>query len=118
MPRIIVDENVPRDAREWLAKKGFDLISVSQTHLKSAKDQAIAEYAAKNNMTIITLDKDFSQIYRTFKKDQITVIIIRASPATPANIIEALNAAQQKINLKEAKNKLIIISKKKIRIIG
>jgi predicted nuclease of predicted toxin-antitoxin system len=118
LPRIIVDENVPRDAREWLAKKGFDLISVSQTHLKSAKDQAIAEYVAKNNMTIITLDKDFSQIYRTFKKDQITVIIIRASPATPANIIEALNAAQQKINLKEAKNKLIIISKKKIRIIG
>jgi predicted nuclease of predicted toxin-antitoxin system len=115
---MIVDENVPREAREWLAKKGFDIVNVSQTHLKSAKDQAIAEYAAKNKMTIITLDKNFSQIYRTLKKDQITIIIIRASPATPANIIEALNAAQQKINLKEAKNKLFIIRKKKIRIIS
>ncbi len=118
MPRIIIDENIPRDAKEWLTKKGFDTIGVSQTHLKSAKDYFIAQYAAQNDLTLLTLDKNFSQIYRTFKKDQITIIIIKASPATPSNIIEALNAAQQKINLKEAKNKLIIISKKKIRIIS
>ena len=117
MPRTIVDENIPREVMEWLAKKGFDAVSVSQTHLKGAKDYAIAEYASKNKMAIVTIDKDFSQIYNSFKKDQITVIIVRARPATPTNIIEVLNAAQQRINLKEAKNKLIIISKKKIRII-
>jgi predicted nuclease of predicted toxin-antitoxin system len=117
LPRIIVDENIPRDAKEWLSKKGFDLISVSQTHLKSAKDHVIAEYAAKNNLTIITLDKHFSQIYRMLKKDQITVIIISANPATPANIIQTLDVAQGKIDLKAVKGKLVIISKKKIRIV-
>ena len=117
MPRVIVDENIPRDARKWLVKKGFDVISVSQTHLKSAKDHVIGDYAAKNNMTIITLDKHFSQIYRMLREAQITVIIIRANPATPANIIETLNAAQEKIDLKTVKNKLLIISKRKIRII-
>ena len=117
MPKTIVDENIPRDAKDWLIKKGFDLVSVSQTHLKSAKDFAVVEYAAKNSMTIITLDRGFSKLYHTFNKQQITIIIIRAKPATPTNIIEILNAAQLKINLKEAKNKLIIISKSKIRII-
>lgn len=117
MTQIIVDENIPSDVREWLTKKGFNPINVSQTHLKSAKDYAIAEYAAKNNIPIITLDKGFAQIYRIFQKDTLTVIIIKANPATPANIIETLNAAQQKIDLKETRNKLIIITKKKIRII-
>ncbi len=117
MPQLIVDESLPRDAVEWLLKKGFDLIRVSQTPLKGTKDLAIAQFALKNHLAIITMDKDFSQIYRTFKKDKITVIIIRAKPATPENIIETLNIAQQKIDLKEIRNKLIIISKKRIRIV-
>jgi predicted nuclease of predicted toxin-antitoxin system len=117
LPRVLADENIPRDAKEWLVNKGFEVISVSQINLKSAKDHVIGNYAARNNLTIITLDKDFSQIYRTFKKDQLAVIIIRANPATPANIIETLNAAQEKIDLKAVKGKLVIITKRKIRVI-
>ena len=118
MRQLIVDENIPKDVREWLTKNGFDTVNVSQIHLKKAKDYALAEFAAKNSMAIITLDKDFAQIYRMFQKGTLTVIIVRAKPATPANIIEALNVAQQRINLGEIQNKLVIITKKRIRIIS
>ena len=117
MPQIIVDENIPRSVKEWLLKRGFELTSVAQAHLKSAKDHAIAEYAMKNNLTIFTLDNHFSQIYHILKKEQITVIIIKAKPATSSNIIKTLEAAQEKIDLKAVKSKLVIISKNKIRII-
>ncbi|MGA3290774.1 MAG: DUF5615 family PIN-like protein [Candidatus Bathyarchaeia archaeon] len=115
---MIVDENVPRDVREWLSKKGFEIINVSQIHLKGAKDHVIAEYAAKNKIAIVTLDRGFAQVYRTFQKGTLTVMIIKANPPTPINIIETLNSAQVKLNLKEIENKLVIITKKKIRIIG
>ena len=118
MRQIIVDENVPRDVREWLTENGFNTVNVSQIHLKRAKDYDIAEYATKNNMAIITLDKDFAQMYRRFQKGTLSVIIIRANPATPENIIETLNTAQQRINLNEIQNKLVIITKKRIRIIS
>jgi predicted nuclease of predicted toxin-antitoxin system len=117
LPNIIVDENIPRGVREWLLNRGFEVTNVVQVHLKSAKDLTIAEYAIKNNLTIFTLDNHFSQIYRMLKKEQITIIIIKAKPATPSSIIEILEAAQQKIDLKTVRNKLIIISKRKIRII-
>lgn len=114
-----MDENVPRDVREWLSKKGFEVINVSQIiHLKSAKDYAIADYAATNKVAIITLDQDFARIYRTFPKDKLAVVIIKANPATPRNIIDILSSAQDKLNLKEMKNKLVIISKQKLRIIS
>lgn len=60
MTKLIVDENIPRDAKEWLVKKGFDTINISPNLLKGAKDRVIAEYAAKNKMAIITLDKGFA----------------------------------------------------------
>jgi predicted nuclease of predicted toxin-antitoxin system len=114
---MITDENIPRGVREWLVKKGFDIVNTPQVHLKSAKDHEIAEYAVKNDLTIITLDNHFSQIYRMRKKEQITVIIIKSKPATPSNILETLEAAQQKIDLRTVKNKLVILTKKNIRII-
>jgi predicted nuclease of predicted toxin-antitoxin system len=115
---IIADENIPRDVKEWLAKNGFNVVSVSDINLRSGKDHAIAEYAARNGLAIITLDKDFALMYRMFQKGTLTIIIIRAKPATPANIIEALKIAQKRINLKAIQNKLVIITKKRIRIIS
>ena len=118
MAKMIMDENIPRDVQEWLSKKGFETVNVSKLLLKSAKDNIIAEYAVKNKMSIITLDKGFAQLYRTFQKGaSLTVIIIKANPPTPFNIIETLNLAQNKIKLEEIQNKLVIITKRKIRII-
>ena len=118
MVKIIVDENIPRDVEEWLSKKGFETVNISKLQTSGAKDIVLAKYAIKNKMAIITLDKGFAQLYRTFQKGTLlTVIIVKANPTTPINIIETLNSAQNRINLKEIKSKLVIITKKKIRMI-
>jgi predicted nuclease of predicted toxin-antitoxin system len=118
LSRIFVDENVPKSVNEWLKKKGYDVVNVFETNLKGAKDHAIAEYASKRNLTILTLDTDFARIYHRLMKGTFSVIVVRANPATPSNIIEILNLAQPKIKIDEIKGKLVIISKKKIRIIA
>ena len=115
---MLVDESVTRNVREWLKKQGFDTINVSNTNLKGAKDQEIAEYAAKNGMTILTLDTDFAQIYHNSPKGTLGVIVIRVSHSTPATILETLSRAHEKINLKKTHNQLIIITERKIRIIS
>jgi predicted nuclease of predicted toxin-antitoxin system len=53
---MLVDESVTKDIRKWLKKQGFDTLNASDTNLKGAKDQDIAQYAVKNSMTILTLD--------------------------------------------------------------
>jgi predicted nuclease of predicted toxin-antitoxin system len=118
VPRLLIDENIPRDVKEWLIKRGYDLTSVAQAHLKGSKDQTVGDYAVNNGLTVLTLDNHFVSIYRSFKKNGITVIIIKAKPATPSNIIDILDNAQRKLNLQEITRKLIIISKKKVRIIS
>ena len=118
MTGILIDENVPKNVREWLKNKGLNITNVSETSLKRAKDFAIAEYAAKNNMTILTLDTDFAQIYHTLKKGTLSVIVIKAVPATAANILQTLIAGSKKVDLHKTENKLIIISNKRIKIVS
>jgi len=118
LTQMLLDENVPRSVKEWLNKKGFNTTSVSETNLKGTKDKTVAEYAQQNNMTILTLDTDFAQIYHTLLKGTITVIVIKAKPATPNNIIDILNVAHKKIDLSKIPNNLVIITKKRIRIIS
>jgi predicted nuclease of predicted toxin-antitoxin system len=116
---MLIDENIPKDVEEWLSKRGFETLNVSKMPLRSAKDHTIAEYAVKNKLAIITLDKGFAQLYRTFQKGTpLTIIIVKANPPTPINIIETLILAQNKINLKEIQNKLVLITKRKIRILS
>lgn len=115
---MLVDESVTKDIRKWLKKQGFDTLNASDTNLKGAKDQDIAQYAAKNSMTILTLDLDFAQIYHNSPKGTLGVIVVRANPSTPENIMELLAKANKKINLKKIRNQLIIITKRKIRIIS
>lgn len=118
MRQILVDENVPRSVFDWLKNKGFAVISVFEANMAGIKDLALAKYASKNNLTILTLDTDFARIYHTLMKGTLTVIIVRANPATPTNIIETLNVAQSKIKIDQLEGKLAILSKKKIRIIA
>jgi Uncharacterized protein conserved in bacteria len=117
LPALFLDENIPKEVREWLIKRGFQLTSVARVDLKGALDQTLGEYASKHKMTIVTLDNHFVHVYQTLKKSGLTVVIIKASPAIPSNIIQIIETTQSRINLKEIENKLVIISKKKVRII-
>lgn len=118
MAKIIIDENTPKDVEEWLFKKGFETVNVSNLLLKSAKDSAIADYAIKKQNVNRHVRQRFCPTIPDLSKGTLlTVIIVKANPPPPSNIIETLNLAQNKINLKEIRNKLVIITKRKIRII-
>ena len=115
---IIVDENVPERVAKYLNTRGFKTLSISDDFLKSAKDSVIAKYASEKGMQILTLDSDFAQLYHNIFRGKITVLLIKANPTTAENIIGILDSALEKIRKAETQNKLLIITKKRIRLIS
>ena len=113
-----MDENIPESVTRYLNTQGFKTLSLSEDFLKSAKDSVIAEYAAKKGMQVLTLDSDFARLYHNIFRGRITVLLIKANPTTAENIIRILDAALEKIGKIETQNKLLIITKKRIRIIS
>jgi hypothetical protein len=51
-------------------------------------------------------------------RGKITVLLVKANPSTTSNIIKILEVALKRIKRAEIQNKLVIITKKRIRIIS
>jgi predicted nuclease of predicted toxin-antitoxin system len=113
-----VDENIPDSVNKFLNTRGFKTLCISEDFLKSAKDSVIAKYAAEKGLQVLTLDSDFAQLYHNIFRGKITVLLVKANPTTAENIIKILDSALEKIRKAETQNKLLIITKKRIRIIS
>jgi len=119
MPQqIIVDENVPESVAKYLETRGFKVHRVSEDFLKSAKDSVIAQYTAKKGMHVLTLDSDFAKLYHNLFRGKITVLLVKANPPKAENIISILDSALDTMRKTDIQNKLLIITKKRIRIIS
>jgi len=60
---FLIDENIPLSIIKFLRSKGFKVYRLGEVGLKGARDREVADYASQNNLTLITLDKDFGYIY-------------------------------------------------------
>jgi len=115
---ILLDQNIPKRVRDWMKQKGFEMVILADVNLRGAPDKKIAEFAMQNNMAILTQDVDFAKLYHTLYRREITVILVNTKEGTAQSVIQALNKAQLKINLKNTKNKLVIITKRRLRVIS
>lgn len=113
-----MDENIPQSVAAYLNSKGFKTLSISDDFLKSAKDSVIAKYAAEKGLKILTLDSDFAQLYHNLYRGKLTVLLIKVNPTTAENIIKTIGGALETIGRIETKNKLLIITRKRIRIVS
>ena len=59
MIRILSDENVHADIVSGLQQEGFDLVTAAGAGLAGRKDIDILDYAEKQNLVLISGDKDF-----------------------------------------------------------
>jgi len=57
--RILSDENVHADIVSGLQQEGFDLVTAAGAGLAGRKDIDILDYSEKQNLLLISGDKDF-----------------------------------------------------------
>ncbi len=118
MAPILLDQNIPKRVRDWMKQKGFEIVILADVNLRGASDKKIAEFAVQNNMAILTQDVDFAKLYHILHRRELTVILVNTKEGTAQSVIQALSKAQLKINLQNMKNKLVIITKRRIRIVS
>ncbi len=118
MAPILLDQNIPKRVRDWMKQKGFEIVVLADVNLRGAPDKKIAEFAMENNMAILTQDVDFAKLYHTLYRQRLMVILVNTKEGTAQSIIQALSKAQPKINLKSTKNRLVIITRGRLRVVS
>jgi predicted nuclease of predicted toxin-antitoxin system len=118
LSKVLIDQNIPKRVMDWLKQKGFEIVTLADANLRGAADKKIAAFANDNNMAILTQDVDFAKMYHTLYRRKLAVILVKTKEGTTQSIIQALEKALSKRDLKNVQNQLLIITERRIRIVS
>ncbi len=111
--RFLVDVCTGGTLTKWLINRGFDVKEVKDLD-ESMLDEQIIYQAFLDNRIIITLDKDFGELFVLHGKQYCS--IIRLPDVIPAKRIEMIEEVINKYSSQLKNNCIITVSEKKIRI--
>jgi len=98
MFRLLLDENLPARLAPLLHARGFDVVHVSDTSLRSAPDDQILAHAVLEDRVCITLDRDLHRILAETGAEAPSVILLRNVHLAPAPMAALLQAACNQIS--------------------
>ncbi len=116
--KLIVDECISRSSVSLLRDLGFDIITLDKVLNLGIEDEKIYEYASKSQIPLITHDRRFGHIFFQSTLNPPLTIILHVINPHPEGTNSLLSQVLNQIDLfkDEYQGKLIIISRKNIRV--
>ena len=113
---FLTDENIAASVVRHLRSKNHKITDIKAERLFGADDFKILDIASKENMVIITHDKDFANISRNRKVSHKGIVIIRLLNQNPKNVIEKLDLLLNTLSADKIKNSIITIKEDRFEI--
>ena len=110
--RLLIDENIRRDVREFITGAGHDIMIVPS----ALEDEKIALLAKETQRTILTHDLHFADILTYPPAEYPGIIRIRIHPPSAPLIINALKGLFARLSQSDIKGRLIILEPVGFRI--
>ncbi|MEW6040845.1 MAG: DUF5615 family PIN-like protein [Elusimicrobiota bacterium] len=95
---------------------GYEAVRVNQLNMSKSTDAEIFEYAAKNQMVVLTADLDFSQVLAYTKYDKPSVVIFRLETPSFERVNNFLTKIIPEFSKELEKGSIIIIEEGKVRV--
>jgi predicted nuclease of predicted toxin-antitoxin system len=113
---IIADENIYEPIIEFLKSEGHSVFSVRNSELSGSSDDDIYQAAVKNNLLIITMDKDFTRTLRFPPERCQGIIVVQFYRMMVNDATELFKKRFKSLNIKRTSNRLVIMTKDEIQI--
>ncbi|MCF7995525.1 MAG: DUF5615 family PIN-like protein [Chromatiaceae bacterium] len=91
--KFLLDANIPRSATRLMRDQGQDTVHVSDTPLRGAVDEEIAQYARSEQRIVVTRDLDFADVRRYPPEDSPGYLVMRVPDTWVAREINQLLVA-------------------------
>lgn len=114
--KLLIDENISPLIADHLKAQNYDVKSIRDC-CKGYPDERVVELAISEGRVIVTYDLDFGELYRNLGASSIILRLRTRKPsAVQKHLLSFLHTAENK--KMDMKNKLVIISEGKVRVIG
>lgn len=108
--RFLVDENLGKRFADVMNRHGYSSLFVGDV-IRSAPDEKILSFAEKENLVVVTDDKDFGELVFRLKKPAKGVILFRTFTTNPERLFEIAKGV-----LGKAKGNFIVVEEGRMRI--
>ena len=113
--KLFANENVFEPIINYLRKTGHDVLSVREG-FSGISDDEVYTRACKEKMVIITMDKDFSRMFRFPPEKCAGIIVVKIYKRTVEKTLELFKKHYMSISEKDISKNLVIITADGVRI--
>lgn len=116
MATVKLDENVPDSVAGFLRAAGHDVALAREQQLAGAADERLLTVAASEGRTLVTLDRDFTNILRHPPADTAGIVVIRLQDQTLPRIRQVATTLAERLSQESAKGRLWVMDESRLRI--
>lgn len=77
--RLLLDQNIPPQAKDWLRVFDIDCLHVRDASLKTVSDYRLLKFAELDQRCILTKDSDFVRLAEQNPDVRVVIIVLRVS---------------------------------------
>ncbi|MEA1993550.1 MAG: DUF5615 family PIN-like protein [Euryarchaeota archaeon] len=114
--KFLVDMALSPRTAKFLQNSEYEAVRVNDLGMAKSEDKTILEYAAENDMIVVTADLDFGDILAYTKYKKPSVIIFRLKDPSPDHVNSLLLSALPRIKDSLEKGCIVVIEDHRIRI--
>jgi predicted nuclease of predicted toxin-antitoxin system len=111
-----LDENVPIAAADRLRTAGHDVHTVQAEGLAGSSDEQLAHQASREGRTLLTLDKDFTDIRRHPPEESPGIIVLRPQVPSPSALAALLEQLLPLFESEPLQGHLWVVDQHRVRI--
>ena len=114
--RLKLDENLPTDLSDELARRGHDVDTVLDEQLGGRKDPVVVQAATDDSRLLLTLDRGIGDIRSYPPGSHAGVVVLRPTSQDPASILELIRRLLDAHDLDDFSGCVAIVEPTRVRI--
>jgi len=114
--KIFADENLFEPIIDYLRSLGHDVLSIRAAGLSGISDDGVYQRACQEARVIVTMDKDFSRMFRFPPEKCGGIIVVKIYKRTIEETLSIFKKVYETIQEKDMAGNLVIITPDGVRI--
>jgi len=114
--RILANENLYDPIVEYLRAAGHTVFDTKRTELAGAPDEAVFERAVREQLVIVTMDKDFTRSLRFPPAKCGGIVVAKLYRMTVAEATATFQRHFQPLSEDQIRDRLVIVTRDGVRV--
>ena len=114
--RMFANENLFEPIIDFLRSRGHDVLSIRDSGLSGISDDEVYQRACREKLVIVTMDKDFSRMFRFPPQKCGGIVVVKIYKRTVDETLSIFKRFYESLQEKDILENLVVITPEGVRI--